>query len=74
MERRKVERLIREQEFVLEVEVEEVNGMGDDPWSPAYSAADAQRLFEATQAMRSRDWQRARSYGALYRLEPVVAA
>lgn len=63
--------LIREEDFMLEVDVEARVGEPDDPWSPCYSIAVAQRLYEARIAMKNRDWAKAASYGRLYRLEPV---
>jgi hypothetical protein len=74
MERRRVQKLIREAEFVLQVDVEEVLGEPGDPWSPSYSPDDAQRLYEASAAMREHAWERASAFGDLFRLQPVEAA
>jgi hypothetical protein len=67
----RTEELIRENDFVLELQVEKHIGAPDDPWCPSHPIHDAQRLYEARLAMKSHDWEAARRYGRLYRLEPV---
>ncbi|MCG3126432.1 MAG: hypothetical protein CHACPFDD_01267 [Phycisphaerae bacterium] len=66
---RRTTKLIREGEFVSEVEVE----LSDSPegWGPYLSLADATRLDEARAALRRRDLVTASQFGPVYRLTPV---
>ncbi len=69
---RRTTKLIREGEYVIEVEVE----LSDSPegWGPYLSLADAQRLDEARAALRRGDLAAAVRLGRVYRLTPVKAS
>jgi hypothetical protein len=66
---RRTTKLIREGEYVTEVEVE----LSDSPegWEPYLSLADAKRLDEARAALRRGDLTAAAGIGRVFRLTPV---
>jgi hypothetical protein len=63
-------RLVREGEYVVEVEMELV--YTDDGWSPYLSLADAEKLNEVRDALRRGDFKRAAKYGRVYSLIPIA--
>ena len=67
---RSTKRLVREGEFVAEVEVELVEAEGG--WTPYLSLPDAYKLDDVREALRAGDIERAsRLAEAVYRLTPV---
>lgn len=66
---RRTTKLIREGEYVTEVEVE----LSDSPegWGPYLSVSDAKRLDDARAALRRGDLPTAARIGQLFRLTPV---
>lgn len=72
MSRRSTTKLIREGEFVAEVEVDLVETEGD--WAPYMALEDAYRLDDLRDALRAGDVERAsRLADRIYRLTPVHA-
>ena len=69
---RRTTKLIREGEYVAEVEVE----LSDTPdgWGPYLSLADAKRLDKARAALRRGDLGAAVRIGRVFRLTPVKAS
>lgn len=69
---RRTTKLIREGEYVTEVEVE----LSDSPegWGPYLSLPDAKRLDEARAALRRGDLAAAARIGRVFRLTPVKAS
>ena len=69
---RSTKRLVREGDFVAEVEVHLLED--ESGWSPYLSPEDAFRLDDVRDALRSGDVKRAAQLAArLYRLTPVEA-
>lgn len=67
---RLTKRLVREGEFVAEVEVELVEVQGG--WTPHLSLRDAYKLDDVREALRAGDIQRASQLAErVYRLTPV---
>lgn len=65
-------RLVREGDFVAEVDVDLIDAQGG--WAPYLSLDDAYRLDDVREALRSGDLQRAsRLARRVYRLMPVTA-
>ena len=65
-------RLVREGEFVAEVDVDLIDAEGG--WAPYLSLADAYRLDDVREALRAGDTSRAsRLASRLYRLTPLTA-
>lgn len=70
MSLRSTKRLVREGEFVAEVDVELVEV--EEPWAPYLSLQDAYKLDDVRDALRAGDIPRAlRLAGQVYRLTPV---
>jgi hypothetical protein len=69
---RRATKLIREGEYVAEVEVE----LSDEPegWGPYLSLADARKLDEVRAALRRGDLAAAGQIGRIFRLMPVKAS
>ena len=69
---RTTKKLIRQGEFVAEVDVE----LSDDPegWGPYLSLADARKLDEVRAALRNDDLAQAAELARIYRLTPVKAS
>ncbi|HEX2276509.1 MAG TPA: hypothetical protein VHN13_05200 [Candidatus Tectomicrobia bacterium] len=64
-------KLVREGEYVAEVEIELIDtGEG---WSPYLSLADAQRLDDVREALRRGDITAAGKHSRVFRLTPVTA-
>ncbi len=65
-------KLVREGEYVAEVEVRPI----DDPpgWGPYLSVEDARKLDQIRSALKAGDVAAASSLGRVYRLVPVSAA
>ena len=64
-------KLVREGEYVAEVEIELIDtGEG---WSPYLSLEDAQRLDDVREALRCGDITAARKRSRVFRLIPVTA-
>jgi len=72
MSRRSTKRLVREGEFVAEVDVELVETEG--AWTPYLSLEDAYKLDDVRDALRAGDIKRAALLAErVYRLTPVEA-
>jgi hypothetical protein len=75
MNSRKHTKLLREGDYVAELEVELID---DDPpgsgWGPYLSAADALKLDDIRRALRSGDVKGAAKLARVYRLSPLPAA
>jgi len=70
MSRRSTKKLVREGEFVAEVDVELVEAEGG--WTPYLSLEDAYKLDDVRDALRAGDVKRASQLAArVYRLTPV---
>lgn len=69
---RKHVKLVREGDFVAEVEVELIQT--DQPWAPYLSLADAGKLDEVRVALKQGDVASAAKLARVYRLTPVSAA
>lgn len=69
---RQTTKLIREGEYVAEVDVE----LSDTPegWGPYLSPADAKKLDEVRSAMRRGDLAAAGRLGRIFQLTPVKAS
>ena len=71
MTHRRQIKLVREGEYVAEVEIELIDtGEG---WSPYISLADAQKLDAVREALRRRDLTAARKLSQVFHLTPVTA-
>ena len=71
MRARKHTKLIRERDYVAEVEVTLLDS--PDAWAPHLSLEDAEKLDQVRLALRRRDLAMARKHGRVYRLTPVTA-
>lgn len=72
MSTKPTKRLVREGDFVAEVDVDLIDA--DGGWAPYLSLDDAYRLDDVREALRSGDLQRAaRLASRVYRLTPVTA-
>lgn len=71
MTQRRRMKYVHEKQLVAEVEVEVIEN--DSSWSPYLSVADAIRLDNVREALRSGDLKAAASVSRVYRLEPVLA-
>jgi len=72
MSDRRTKRLVREGEFVAEVDVTLVDA--DGGWTPYLSLEDAYKLDDVRDALRAGDVKRAaQRAGHVYRLTPVEA-
>ncbi len=72
MSTKTTKRLVREGDFVAEVDVDLLEAEGG--WAPYLSIGDAYRLDEVREALRSGDLRRAsRLASRVYRLMPVTA-
>ncbi|MBL7223948.1 MAG: hypothetical protein ISS72_08845 [Candidatus Brocadiae bacterium] len=71
MSERKHIKLIRESDYVAEVEVTLLES--PDAWAPHLSLEDAEKLDQVRLALRRRDLAVARQHGRVYRLTPVTA-
>ena len=72
MRARPIQRLVREGEFVAEVDVTLVDA--DDGWAPYLSLADAYKLDDVRDALRTGDLKAAsRLASRVYRLTPIEA-
>jgi hypothetical protein len=70
MSRRSTKRLVREGEFVAEVDVELIEAEG--AWTPCLSLEDAYKLDDVRDALRAGDIARASQVAnRVYRLTPV---
>ena len=71
MSTRKYTKLIRERDYVAEVEVTLLDS--PDAWAPHLSLEDAEKLDQVRLALRRHDLAAARRHGRVYRLTPVTA-
>jgi len=72
MSTKPTKRLVREGDFVAEVDVDLIEA--DGGWAPYLSLDDAYRLDDVREALRSGDLRRAsRLASQVYRLTPVTA-
>ena len=65
-------KLVREGDFVAEVEVRPIES--DDGWGPHLSLDDARKLDSVRLALRQGDIERALTMAKVYRLTPITAA
>ena len=65
-------KLVHENRYVAEVEVEVIED--ETSWSPYLSLEDAQRLDRVREALRRGDIKAASGIGRVYTLEPVAVA
>lgn len=63
-------KMVREGEYVAEVQVELIET--DDEWSPFLSLPDAEKLDKVRKALRSGDVALASEWARVYRLMPVA--
>jgi hypothetical protein len=70
MRRRRGMKFVHEGPYVAAVEVDWI--VSDTGWPPYLSLEDAQKLDEARDALRKRDFQRAAQLGRLYELAPLA--
>ena len=66
-------KVIREGEFVAEVEVERRAEDDDGGWSPYLSLEDAFKLDDAREALRRGDLKAALALARVYTLTPITA-
>ena len=72
MSTKATKRLVREGDFVAEVDVNLIEA--DGGWAPYLSLEDAYRLDDVREALRSGDLRRASQLGSrVYKLTPVSA-
>ena len=71
MTKRRHRKLVREGEYVAEVDVELVET--DSGWSPYLSLDDAYRLDDVRDALRREDIRAASRVARVFRLTPVTA-
>lgn len=69
--KRKQTKYIHEGEYVAQVEIELIDT--DDSWSPYLSLADAYRLDDIRQALRTGNLVRAAKMAQVFTLTPVAA-
>ena len=70
MRKRHQTKLVHEGQYVVEVDVELVDG--DDGWSPYLSLEDAYKLDDVREALRRGDIKGAARYARVYSLTPVA--
>ena len=63
-------KLIHEGNYVAEVDVELIES--DDEWSPHLSLAEAGKLDDVREALRSGDIKKALRFGRVYTLTPLA--
>ena len=63
-------KLIHEGNYVAEVDVELIES--DDEWSPHLSLAEAGKLDDVREALRSGDIKKASRFGRVYTLTPLA--
>ena len=69
MTRKRRTKLVRQREFVAEVDVELISG--DDGWSPYLSVEDAYKLDDVRDALSRGDLETARKKARIFRLTPI---
>jgi len=75
MRRWKVTKLVREGEYLAEVDFElEDDEEGQPGWGPYLSQADTLKLEDVRKALRAGDVREAARQATIYRLMPVSAA
>lgn len=70
MSRRKKTEYVHVGQYVAAVEVSVIED--DSSWSPYLSLDDANKLDEVREALEQGDFDRAATYGSVYRLDPVA--
>jgi hypothetical protein len=70
MTRRRHTKLVREGDYVAEVDVELIDT--DEGWSPYLSLEDAEKLDEVREALRKGDIKRAGKLARVFILTPVA--
>jgi hypothetical protein len=63
-------KLLREGDYVAEIEIERIEA--EAGWPPYLSLKDAKRLDELRDALKKRDLHRAGEIGRVYQLTPVA--
>jgi hypothetical protein len=71
MSRRRLSKLVHEEEYVAEVDVELI--YTNEDWSPYLSLDDAQKLDDVREALRRGDLKTATKLARVYKLLPVSA-
>jgi hypothetical protein len=74
MSARKHTKLLREGEYVAEVDVELIDDDGRPGWGPYLSLTDALKLDDVRKALREGDVAAASKDARVYRIMPVTAA
>mgnify|MGYP000131121948 CR=1 FL=1 len=74
MTRRTHVELVKEGDYVAEVDVELLDDDGPDGWGPYLSAGDALKLDDVRQSLRRGNVVEATRNARVYRLVPVPAA
>lgn len=70
MSKRRLKKLIREGQYIAEVEIELIDT--DESWSPYLSIDDAYKLDDVRDALRRGDIRSAGKFGRVYTLTPVA--
>jgi hypothetical protein len=70
MTSRRQTKLVREGQYIAEVEVELIEA--NDGWAPYLSLEDAERLDAVRQALRLGEIEKASQLGRIFRLMPVA--
>ncbi|MBM3125577.1 MAG: hypothetical protein FJZ87_10995 [Chloroflexi bacterium] len=70
MTKKQTTRLIRQDEYAAEVEIELI--YTDDDWSPYLSVEDAAKLDEVREALRQKDFATATKLARVYKLSPLA--
>ena len=65
-------KLVREGQYVAEVEVELELSEGTEGWAPYLSLEDARKLDTVREALRDGDVERASQHAKVFRLMPVA--
>ena len=71
MSKRRYTKLVREGQYVAEVDIELIDT--DEGWSPYLSLEDAQKLDDVREALRRQDIKAARRLAQVFTLAPVTA-
>lgn len=70
MSKRQQKKLVREGQYIAEVEIELIDT--DESWSPYLSIEDAYKLDDVRDALRRGDIRTAGKFGRVYTLTPVA--
>lgn len=70
MKTRQVTKYVHEGEYVAQITINLIET--DEGWSPYLSLEDAYRLDDVREALRRKDYSRAKSLAQVFRLTPVT--